>query len=41
MHCPRYMSDSLILPASARVAPAVLACRARSDPRDVLVAHIL
>jgi hypothetical protein len=32
MHWPRYIRDSLILPASARVAPAVFACRARSDP---------
>lgn len=32
MHCPRYISDSLILPASARVDPAVFALRARSDP---------
>jgi hypothetical protein len=32
MHCPRYMRDSLILPASARVDPAVLAVLARSEP---------
>jgi len=32
MHWPRYMRDSLILPASARVEPAVFAARARSEP---------
>ena len=31
-HCPRYIKLSLILPASAKVAPAVFAFRARSDP---------
>ena len=31
-HCPRYIKLSLIFPASANVAPAVLAFLARSDP---------
>ena len=35
MHWPRYMRDSLILPASARVEPAVFAARARSEPGNV------
>lgn len=35
MHWPRYMRDSLILPASARVEPAVFAARARSEPGTV------
>jgi hypothetical protein len=37
MHWPRYMRDSLILPASARVEPAVFAARARSEPLMVSI----
>jgi hypothetical protein len=37
MHWPRYMRDSLILPASASVEPAVFAARARSEPVAISV----
>lgn len=41
MHWPRYINDSLILPASARVAPAVFALRARSDPARSTIVNVL
>lgn len=41
MHWPRYMSDSLILPASARVSPAVFAFRARSEPAKSTMVRLL
>lgn len=41
MHWPRYIRDSLILPASARVAPAVFAFRARSDPARSTIVSVL
>lgn len=36
-HCPRYIKLSLILPASANVAPAVFAFRARSEPVNAVI----
>ena len=42
MHCPRYINDSLIFPASANVSPAVFAFLARSDPaRSTMVSVLL
>lgn len=40
MHWPRYIRLSLIFPASASVAPAVRAFRARSEPFELLVEHL-
>lgn len=41
MHWPRYIRDSLILPASASVAPAVFAFRARSEPAKSTMVSVL
>jgi hypothetical protein len=40
-HCPRYIRLSLILPASANVAPAVLASLARSLPARSTIVRVL
>src|ERR1700753_1570983 len=41
MHWPRYIKLSLILPASASVAPSVLAFRARSEPAISTTVRVL
>ena len=41
MHWPKYIKLSLILPASAKVAPAVLAVRARSEPARSTIVSVL